>query len=59
MRMSMGLSFHDESSMVEFPPDITNPTSENGIIGEEKKRLDDSEIQLGGDSDIQTVDRWL
>ena len=59
----MGLSFHgDESSMVEasigslrFVPDIANPTSENGIIDEER-RHDDSEIQLsGGDSDIQMV----
>ena len=59
----MGLSFHDESSMVEasigslrFAPDIANPISENGIIDEER-RHDDSEIQLGSDSDIQMVDR--
>ena len=59
----MGLSFHDESSMVEasigslrFAPDIANPISENGIIDEER-RHDDSGIQLSGDSDIQMVDR--
>ena len=59
----MGLSFHDESSMVEasigslrFAQDIANPISENGIIDEER-RHDDSGIQLGGDSDIQMVDR--
>ena len=39
----MGLSFHDESSMVEasigslrFAPDIANHISENGIIDEEE-----------------------
>ena len=59
----MGLSFHDESSMVEasigslcFAPDFANPISENGIIDEER-RHDDSEIQLSSDSDIQMVDR--
>ena len=59
----MGLSFHDESSIVEasieslrFAPDIANPISENGIIDEER-RHDDSEIQLSGDSGIQMVDR--
>ena len=59
----MGLSFHDESSMVEasigslrFAPDISNPKSENGIINEER-RHDDTEIQLSCDSDIQMVDR--
>ena len=59
----MGLSFHDESSMVEtsigslrFAPDIANPTLENGIIDEER-RHDNSEIQLSDDSDIQMVDR--
>ena len=59
----MGLSFHDESSMVEasigslhFAPDIANPISKDGIIDEER-RHDDSEIQLSGDSDIQMVDR--
>ena len=59
----MGLSFHDESSMVEtnigslrFAPDIVNPPSENEIVDEER-RHDDSEIQLSGDSDIQMVDR--
>ena len=59
----MGLSFHDESSMVEasigslrFAPDIENPISENEIINEER-RHDNSDIQLIGDSDIQMVDR--
>ena len=55
----MGLSFHDESSMVEatsfgslrFASDISNPISENGIIDEER-RHDDSEIHLSDDSDI-------
>ena len=56
----MGLSFHNESSMVEasigslhFAPDIANPTSENGIINEERGH-NDSEAQL---SDIQMIDR--
>ena len=53
----MGLSFHDESSMVEasigslrFAPDIASSISENhdGIIDEER-RYDDSEIQISGD----------
>ena len=59
----MGLSFYDESSMVEasigslhFATGIANPISENGIIDEERGH-DDSEIQLSGDSDIQIVDR--
>ena len=59
----MGLSFYDESSMVEasigslrFAPDIANPTSENEIMNEERRHAD-SEIQLNGDSDIQMVDR--
>ena len=41
---------------LRFAPDIVNPISENGII-DEKRRHDDSEIQLSGDSDIQMVDR--
>ena len=64
----MGLSFHDESSiMVEATssiessmrfsvPDDSDLTSENEIADEER-RNDDSEIQLRGDSDIQIVDR--
>ena len=52
----MGLSFHDESSMMEasnigslhFAPDIANPISENEIVDEER-RYDDSEIQISGD----------
>ena len=62
----MGLSFHDERSMVEASigsllrfvprPDIANPPSENGIINEERRH--DSQIQLNDDSDIwQMVDR--
>ena len=46
----MGLSFHDESSMVEasirssrFAPDDLNPMPENWIIDKEKK-YDDSDI---------------
>ena len=62
----MGLSFQDETSMVEanigslrFAPDIENSISENGIIDEERiqRRHDDSEIQLSSDSEIQMVDR--
>ena len=41
---------------LRFAPDIANPTSENGIINEERGG-DDSEIQLSDDSDIQMVDR--
>ena len=61
----MGLSFHDESSMVEatssigslhFAPDIANSISENDIIDEER-RHDDSQIQSSNDLDIQIVDR--
>ena len=59
----MGLSFQDESSMVEvsigslrFAPEIPNLISQNEIIDEER-RHDDSEIQLNSDSDIQMVDR--
>ena len=48
----MGLSFHDESSMVEassigslhFAPDTPEAIPENGIVGEEG-RHDDLEIQ--------------
>ena len=54
----MGLSFHDETSMKEasirslrFLPDDLNPISENETI-DEKRRHDDSEILLSGDSDI-------
>ena len=59
----MGLSFHDESSMVEasigslrFAPDIPEPMTENGIVDEER-RHDDFDIQLSDQSDIQMVDR--
>ena len=60
----MGLSFHDESSMVEasigslrFAPDIPNQISENRGIIDEERRHDDSEIQLSDGSEIQMVDR--
>ena len=59
----MGLSFHDESSMVEasigslrFGPDVANPISESEIIDEER-RHDDSGIQLSDGLDIYMVDR--
>ena len=62
----MGLSFHDESSMVQASiknlrfaiPAIptSNPTSENGSVDEER-RHENSQNQLGDDSDIQLVDR--
>ena len=59
----MGLSFHDESSMVEasigslrFAPDIPEPMTENGIVDEER-RHEDFDIQLSDHSDIQMVDR--
>ena len=60
----MGLSFHDESSMMETsigslrfaPDDPKSPVSENGIIDEEK-RHDDCEVQLSDDLDRQMVDR--
>ena len=55
----MGLSFHDESSMMEasigglrfMADDPKSQVSENGIINEEEKRHDDSEIHLSDDSD--------
>ena len=62
----MGLSFHDESSMVEasigilrFAPDIADQILENGIIDEERtqRRHDGSEVQLCCDLEIQMVDR--
>ena len=59
----MGLSFHDESSMVaasigslRFMPDISNPIPENGIVDEERGH-DDFADQLSDDWDIQMVDR--
>jgi len=66
VRVSMGLSFHDQSSMVEasigslrFAPDYQNPISQSGSINvlDEGRRDDDIEIQLSDDSDIQMVDR--
>ena len=59
----MGLSFQDETSMVEanigslrFAPDII---SENGIVdgGGGERRHDNFEIQLSDDSGIRMVDR--
>ena len=64
----MGLSFHDEGSMVEanigslrFSPNIPNSISETGEINivDEERRNDDVEILLIDDSDIQMVDRWI
>ena len=59
----MGLSFHDESSMVEastgglrFVADDLNSVLENENFSEER-RHNDSEIQSSSDSDIQMVDR--
>jgi len=66
VRVSMGLSFHDESSIVEatcsianlgFAPEDPNPIPENGIVGE--GRHDDFEIQFTDDSDIHMVDRRI
>ena len=56
----MGLSFHDESSIIEAsigslrfsPPNISN-----SILVDEERRHDDIEVQLSDDSDIQMVDR--
>ena len=65
VRVSMGLSFHDESFIMQasigslpFIPDIPilNPIPEDGIVDEER-RHDEFRNQLGGDSDIQMVDR--
>ena len=63
----MGLSFHDESSMVELAsigslrlaPDDPNPIPETASINvlDEERRYDDIDIQLSDDSDIQMVDR--
>ena len=61
----MRLSFYDESSMVEesigslcfAPQDVANLIPENGIVDEERRHDDDSEVQLSGDPDIQMVDR--
>ena len=60
----MGLSFHDESSIMETssgslrfaPGDPKSPVAENGIIDEER-RHDDCEVQLSDVLDIQIVDR--
>ena len=65
VRVSMGLSFHDESFMMQASigglpviPDIriSNPIPEDRIVDEER-RYNDFRDQLGGDSDIQMVDR--
>ena len=59
----MGLSFHDESSMVEasigslrFAPHIPEPIKENEIV-EEERRHEDFDIRLSDHSNIQMVDR--
>ena len=41
---------------LRFAPDIAEPTSENGIIDEER-RHGNSEVRLSDDLDIQMVDR--
>ena len=61
----MGLSFHDESSLVElasagslrFPADDSNAMRETGTVNSERERNNDVEIPLGDESDIQMVDR--
>jgi len=65
VRVSMGLSFHNDSSIVEasigslrFAPDIPNPIPEDGIVDEER-RHDNFDIQSSDDSDIQMVDRRI
>jgi len=66
VRVSMGLSFHDENSMAEASIGVldfrsNNPKSsipdENEIVDERKH--DDFEAQLSEDSDIQMVDRSI
>jgi len=66
VRVSMGLSFHDESSMVEasigslrFALDDQNSIPETGSVNilDKGSRDDDIEIQLNDDSDILMVDR--
>ena len=61
----MGLSFHDENSMVQvsigslaFIPaiPISHPISENEAVDEER-RHENFQNQLGDDLDIQLVDR--
>jgi len=68
VRVSMGLSFHDESSMVEatsigsmcFAPDNPNlipETASINILDDSERRDNDIEVQLSDESDIQMVDR--
>ena len=61
----MGLSFHNESSLMEtsigslrFASHTPNPIPEDGIVDEERGG-DNIETQLSDDSDIQMVDRWI
>jgi len=61
VRVSMGLSFHDEGSMVEanigslrFRSDIPNPIPQNELFDEGKN--DDIEIQLSDDLNISYTD---
>ena len=65
VRVSMELSFHDESSMMQasigslpFIPDISilNSISESGTV-DEKRRHEDFENQLSDGLDIQTIDK--
>ena len=63
----MGLSFHDEKSMVEtlrFAPNNLNPVPENGSVDEEEeeeeeRRYNDFDIKSSdhSDSDICMVER--
>ena len=57
----MGLSFHDEDSLVDrvgslrFVSTDSSPVTEIGSVGHQESsggNLDDSEIQLSADSDI-------
>jgi len=64
VRVSMGLSFHNESSMVEasigslrFAPDNPNPIPETGSINILDEERRDDETELSNDSDIQMVER--
>ena len=61
----MGLSFHDENSLVEltsagnlrFAADDSNAIPETGTVNSERERNNDVEIPLGDESDIQMINR--
>ena len=61
----MGLSFHDEISLVElassgslrFAAKDSNAMAETGTVNSDKERNNDVEIPLGDESDIQIVER--